>query len=73
MGKAQNDGAMAERIADALRPEVEGDVLADRFSRAAYATAACIYRIVPLAVVVPKTAADVAAAVRAAGRLGVPV
>ncbi|MGB2975585.1 MAG: anaerobic glycerol-3-phosphate dehydrogenase subunit C [Phycisphaerae bacterium] len=73
MGKAQNDGAMAERIADALRPEVEGDVLADRFSRAAYATAACIYRIVPLAVVVPKTAADVAATVRAAGRLGVPV
>jgi len=76
MGRVPNDfGApgLAERMGEALRPEVEGDVLVDCFSRAAYATAACIYRIMPLAVVVPRTAADVAATVRSAGRFGVPV
>ncbi|MFO8012835.1 MAG: FAD-linked oxidase C-terminal domain-containing protein [Phycisphaerae bacterium] len=60
-------------VACALDGRVRGDVLTDRFSRAAYATAACIYRIPPLAVVVPKSAEDVAAAVEAAGRLGIPV
>ncbi|MGB3194603.1 MAG: anaerobic glycerol-3-phosphate dehydrogenase subunit C, partial [Phycisphaerae bacterium] len=56
-----------------LEGKVLGDVLTDRISLTAYATAACIYRIMPLAVVVPKGAADVASAVRVAGELGVPV
>jgi len=60
-------------VAQALAGRVQGDVLTDRFSRSAYATAACIYRIVPLAVVVPKTADDVAETVRAAAAMGVSV
>jgi len=62
-----------EDVGRALEGRIRGEVLTDRFSRAAYATAACIYRLPPLAVVVPKSAQDVAAAVEAAGRLGVPV
>jgi len=62
-----------ENVARALAGRIRGDLLTDRFSRTAYATAACIYRIPPLAVVVPKTAGDVTAAVEAAGRLGVSV
>jgi len=71
--KIQNDERLAERIGEALRGRIEGDVLTDRISLTAYATAACIYRIMPLAVVVPKDAADVASAVRVAGDLGVPI
>ena len=62
-----------ETIRDALAGRVRGDLLTDRFSRAAYATAACIYKIMPAAVVVPKDADDVVATVRAAGDLGVSV
>jgi len=60
-------------VARALAGRIEGDLLTDRFSRAVYATGACIYRLRPLAVVAPKTADDVAVAVRAAADLGVPV
>jgi len=69
----KDDGALSERIRQALDGKVRGDVLTDRISLTAYATAACIYRIMPLAVVVPKDAADVASTVRVAGELGVPV
>ncbi len=62
-----------QAVAAALDGRIAGDVLTDRFSLTAYATAACIYRIMPLAVVVPKDAADVVTAVQAANELGVPV
>ena len=62
-----------EALERVLRGRIAGDVLTDRFSLTAYATAACIYKIRPAAVVVPKDAADVVAAVRAAGELGLPV
>jgi len=62
-----------EALERVLRERIAGDVLTDRFSLTAYATAACIYKIRPAAVVVPKDAADVVAAVRAAGELGLPV
>jgi len=65
--------ATAETLERALVGRIAGDLLTDRFSLTAYATAACIYKIMPLAVVVPKGAADVEAAVRAAGELGVAV
>ncbi len=73
MSKLSAPSASPEAIGDALAGRVRGDVLTDRFSLAAYATAACIYRILPLAVVVPRAAADVAETVKAAGELGVPV
>ena len=62
-----------DQVADALCDRLAGDLLVDPLSRTAYSTAACIYQIQPLAVVVPKHAADVVAAVRAAADLGVPV
>ena len=62
-----------ETVGQALRGRIAGDVWTDRFSLTAYSTAACIYKILPLAVVVPKDAADVEAAVQAAGGLGVAV
>ena len=73
MANASTGNITPETVGRALRGRIAGDVLTDRFSRAAYATAACIYRIMPLAVVVPKDAADVVAVVKAAGDLGVPV
>ena len=62
-----------DAVREALGGAVKGDVLTDRFSRTAYATAACIYKIMPLAVVVPKDAADVVATVKAGVQLGVSV
>lgn len=63
----------ADAVERALRGRLAGDLLTDRFSQTAYATAACIYKIMPLAVVMPKTADDVVAAVKAAADLGVSI
>ena len=62
-----------EAIERALHGRIAGDVLTDRFSLTAYATAACIYKIMPAAVVVPKDASDVVAAVQVAAGLGLSV
>ncbi len=56
-----------------LRREIEGEVRDDPFTRGRYATDASFYQIVPEAVVVPRTADDVAATLAAARREGVPV
>jgi FAD/FMN-containing dehydrogenase/Fe-S oxidoreductase len=63
----------SETVERVLRGRLAGDLLTDRFSQTAYATAACIYKIMPLAVVLPKTADDVVAVVLAAAELGVSV
>ena len=63
----------SEAIGAALKGRIAGDLLTDRFSLTAYATAACIYKIMPLAVVVPKDTSDVETAVKAAVELGVPI
>ena len=54
-----------------LAREVEGEVFLDGFSRGRYATDASIYQIMPAAVVVPRTVADVAATLAAAREEGV--
>src|SRR5215467_11808335 len=56
-----------------LRREVQGELLFDAFSRGRYATDASIYQIEPLAVVVPKSREDAAAAIAIAREEGVPV
>ncbi len=56
-----------------LRSAIEGEVLFDAFSRGRYATDASIYQIEPLGVVVPRTEADVAAALATAREAGIPV
>ena len=62
-----------DAIERALRGRIAGDVLTDRFSLTAYATAACIYKIMPAAVVVPKDASDVTVAVQVAAEMGLSV
>ena len=63
------DAALAAR----LRREVEGAVLLGAGDRGRYATDASIYQVQPLAVVVPKTIADVQAVLALARDGGVPV
>jgi len=60
-------------LADALRRRLEGEVRFDPVARALYATDASPYRIPPLGVVVPRHAADVAAALDVARAHGVPL
>jgi len=61
------------RLAQRLRRETESEVLFSRADRGRYATDASIYQIEPVGVVVPRTAADVAAALAIAREFGVPV
>ena len=70
---AEIGGADDTPLARRLRREVSGDVLFDAFSRGRYATDASIYQIAPLGVVLPKTPADVAAAIAIAREEGAPV
>jgi FAD/FMN-containing dehydrogenase/Fe-S oxidoreductase len=64
---------LARRLESRLRAQIAGDVWFDRTSRGMYATDASIYQIVPLGVVVPRTADDVEAAIAIAREHGVPV
>ena len=63
------DPALAAR----LQREVEGEVLLEPFDRGRYSTDASIYQVEPQAVVVPRTDADVQAALALAREFGVPV
>ncbi len=60
-------------LAAKLRRHLEGEVLFGRADRGRYATDASIYQVEPVGVVVPKTTADVAAAIAIAREHGVPV
>jgi FAD/FMN-containing dehydrogenase/Fe-S oxidoreductase len=63
----------APEFAEALRRELEGEVRFDAFDRGRYSTDASIYQIEPQGVVLPKSEADVAAALAIARQAGVPV
>ena len=69
--RPRND--ISEALARRLRAETEGEVLFDAASRGRYATDASIYQIMPVGVLVPKTARDVATAIDIARDLKVPV
>ncbi len=60
-------------LAKRLRQETSGEVMTDIASRGRYATDASIYQAMPVAVLVPKTAEDIATAIQIAAELGVPV
>src|SRR3954468_2077551 len=62
-----------EELASALEPELAGEVRADAYARHLYAGDASMFAVEPLAVAFPRDADDVAAAVRVARRLGVPI
>ena len=61
------------RLVIRLRRELAGEVMFDAASRGRYATDASIYQMPPIGIVVPKTIADVAAALAIAREHGVPV
>ncbi len=50
-------------IFEALKESIKGDVLTDEYSLGMYATDASIYQIKPIAIVLPKDAKDVKAAI----------
>jgi FAD/FMN-containing dehydrogenase/Fe-S oxidoreductase len=60
-------------LAKRLQQETSGEVMTDIASRGRYATDASIYQAMPVAVLVPKTAEDIAAAIQIATELNVPV
>jgi FAD/FMN-containing dehydrogenase/Fe-S oxidoreductase len=60
-------------LAKRLKQETSGEVMTDIASRGRYATDASIYQAMPVAVLVPKTAEDIATAIEIAADLKVPV
>ena len=68
-----NSFADAQKLADALRRSVEGEVRFDRGSRAIYATDASNYRQVPIGIVLPRSKDDVLATIAACREYGAPV
>jgi FAD/FMN-containing dehydrogenase/Fe-S oxidoreductase len=65
--------AKTHPIAEKLKREVEGEVLFDTASRGRYATDASIYQIMPVGIVVPKTAEAASVAIQIAVEAGIPV
>jgi len=63
----------ASTLETRLRGALRGEVMADAFSRGRYATDASIYQITPAAVVAPRDAEDVAAAMALAREEGISV
>ncbi len=60
-------------LAARLRRETEGEVLFSQADRGRYATDASIYQITPIGILVPKTIADVQAALTIAREAGIPI
>ena len=56
-----------------LGPKLEGELLLDDVSRAVYSTAACMYRIEPLGVVLARHENDVVETVRFCRERGIPI
>jgi FAD/FMN-containing dehydrogenase/Fe-S oxidoreductase len=70
---ATDQPAVGPRLERALRATLDGEVAFDDYSRHLFSRDASMYSITPLGVVFPRHADDVAAAVKAAGGLGVPI
>jgi FAD/FMN-containing dehydrogenase/Fe-S oxidoreductase len=68
-----HSGPPENALSARLRKAVEGEVLFDRGSRGRYSTDASIYQIEPLGVLIPKSVADVQAAIALCRELRVPL
>jgi FAD/FMN-containing dehydrogenase/Fe-S oxidoreductase len=66
---ARLDAGLARRLAEQL----QGEARFDAFTRGRYSTDASIYQIMPAGVVLPRSAADIAATLRIAADHGAPV
>ena len=67
-----NESAVADCLHD-LQKRVDGEVRSDVASRMLYSTDASIYQVMPHAVLIPRTAADVHAAVETAAHYQTPL
>ena len=63
------DAGLARRLAEQL----QGEARFDAFTRGRYSTDASIYQIMPAGVVLPRSAADIAATLRIAAEHGAPI
>jgi FAD/FMN-containing dehydrogenase/Fe-S oxidoreductase len=70
---ATDSSAVGPRLERALRAVLDGEVAFDDYSRHLFSRDASMYSIMPTGVVFPRHADDVAAAVKTAGELGVPI
>ena len=66
---ARNGSGLPRKLAEQL----QGEVRFDAFTRGRYSTDASIYQIMPAGVVLPRSAADIAATLRIAAEHGAPV
>jgi len=66
---ARLDAGLARRLAEQL----QGEARFDAFTRGRYSTDASIYQIMPAGVVLPRSAADIAATLRIAAEHGAPI
>jgi len=71
-GNLRKAGAQGPKLSR-FQKEVQGDVFLDLASRGRYATDASIYQLMPIAVVVPKTALDARVALDLAREMNLPV
>jgi FAD/FMN-containing dehydrogenase/Fe-S oxidoreductase len=71
--QVEDRGVDIAALRSALAKVIAGEVRFERLDRALYSTDASVYQIVPLGVVLPKTADDVIAAVKICARYGVPI
>lgn len=62
-----------QQLFDALKPQVQGDIRFDRFSRGRYATDASLYQMMPVGVLTPRSEDDIQAAITIAGEQSVPL
>src|SRR5438128_12038354 len=62
-----------DTLARHLHKHIQGEVRFDKTSRRLYSTDASIYKIEPLGVVIPRTAADLHVAVQIALEMRVPI
>ena len=67
------DEALGKELERELGALIKGDVRADLLTRTLYATDASIYRVMPIAVVMPRSADDVMAVCRYAHERGIPI
>ena len=65
--------SVLRRVQERLEKQTRAEVRFDRGTRLLYATDASLYQVEPLGVIVPRSAADVAMAMRLAAEEGLPV
>ena len=73
LGTVQPPNEVCELLARRLAAETQGTVMFDAASRGRYATDASIYQVMPVGVLVPRTAEDIRTALAVARDLKVPV